>query len=163
MLLPLAGSILVTRRWLAVRLSPARPSEAWRIACSLCAQFRLGTPVLPISHSAGHQTGARSEGAARESNRERARWPADRRWSSGDRGSWPDYVLRALHRVEGAPPRCALARPPGSPATATSACPGDLLHLDPSEYAYLQHPAHPVTGDRRSQEARRQLLSTLAA
>ena len=31
-------------------------------------------------------------------------------------------------------------------------CPGDLLHLDTSEYARFQRPGHRVTGDRRSQD-----------
>ena len=31
-------------------------------------------------------------------------------------------------------------------------CPGDLLHIDTSEYARFQRPGHRVTGDRRSQD-----------
>ncbi len=31
-------------------------------------------------------------------------------------------------------------------------CPGDLLHMDTSEYARFQRPGHRVTGDRRSQD-----------
>src|SRR5947207_15305319 len=31
-------------------------------------------------------------------------------------------------------------------------CPGDLLHMDTSEYARFQRPGHRVTGDRRGQD-----------
>src|SRR6266542_1415528 len=31
-------------------------------------------------------------------------------------------------------------------------CPGDLLHMDTSEYVRFQRPGHRVTGDRRSQD-----------
>jgi len=33
-------------------------------------------------------------------------------------------------------------------------CPGDLLHMDTSEYARFARPGHRVTGDRRSQDRR---------
>src|SRR5438105_1475660 len=33
-------------------------------------------------------------------------------------------------------------------------CPGDLLHMDTSEYARFQRPGHRVTGDRSSQDRR---------
>jgi transposase InsO family protein len=33
-------------------------------------------------------------------------------------------------------------------------CPGDLLHMDTSQYARFQRPGHRVTGDRRSQDRR---------
>src|SRR5213080_2561301 len=33
-------------------------------------------------------------------------------------------------------------------------CPGDLLHMDTSEYARFQQPGHRVTGDRSSQDRR---------
>jgi hypothetical protein len=31
-------------------------------------------------------------------------------------------------------------------------CPGDLLHMDTSDYARFQRPGHRVTGDRSSQD-----------
>ena len=34
-------------------------------------------------------------------------------------------------------------------------CPGDLLHMDVSEYARFERPGHRVTGDRRSQDRQR--------
>src|SRR3954470_2439224 len=34
-------------------------------------------------------------------------------------------------------------------------CPGDLLHMDTSEYVRFQRPGHRVTGDRTSQDRRR--------
>jgi transposase len=34
-------------------------------------------------------------------------------------------------------------------------CPGDLLHMDVSEYARFERPGHRVTGDRSSQDRRR--------
>src|SRR3989441_7073594 len=35
-------------------------------------------------------------------------------------------------------------------------CPGDLLHMDVSEYARFERPGHRVTGDRSSQDRRHQ-------
>ena len=52
--------------------------------------------------------------------------------------------------------RAGLSRPPGAvrePANSYEwPCPGDLLHMDTSEYARFQRPGHRVTGDRRSQD-----------
>ena len=45
------------------------------------------------------------------------------------------------------------ARPAREPANSYEwPCPGDLLHMDTSEYARFQRPGHRVTGDRRSQD-----------
>jgi transposase InsO family protein len=52
--------------------------------------------------------------------------------------------------------RAGISRPP--PPTRESAnryewpCPGDLLHMDTSEYARFQRPGHRLTGDRSSQD-----------
>jgi transposase InsO family protein len=52
--------------------------------------------------------------------------------------------------------RAGISRPP--PPTRESAnryqwpCPGDLLHMDTSEYARFRRPGHRVTGDRSSQD-----------
>jgi transposase InsO family protein len=52
--------------------------------------------------------------------------------------------------------RAGLSRPPTpvrEPANRYEwPCPGDLLHMDTSEYARFQRPGHRVTGDRRSQD-----------
>jgi len=52
--------------------------------------------------------------------------------------------------------RAGLSRPPRparEPANSYEwPCPGDLLHMDTSEYARFQRPGHRVTGDRRSQD-----------
>ena len=52
--------------------------------------------------------------------------------------------------------RAGISRPPRSlrePANRYEwPCPGDLLHMDTSEYARFQRPGHRVTGDRRSQD-----------
>jgi transposase InsO family protein len=46
-------------------------------------------------------------------------------------------------------------RPPRAPANRYEwPCPGDLLHMDTSEYVRFQRPGHRVTGDRSSQERR---------
>ena len=51
--------------------------------------------------------------------------------------------------------RAGISRPPRAvrePANRYEwPCPGDLLHMDPSEYARFQRPGHRVTGDRTSQ------------
>ena len=45
------------------------------------------------------------------------------------------------------------ARPAREPANSYEwPCPGDLLHMDTSEYARFQRPGHRVTGDRTSQD-----------
>ena len=45
------------------------------------------------------------------------------------------------------------ARPVREPANSYEwPCPGDLLHMDTSEYARFQRPGHRVTGDRSSQD-----------
>jgi transposase InsO family protein len=52
--------------------------------------------------------------------------------------------------------RAGLSRPPRptrEPANSYEwPCPGDLLHMDTSEYARFQRPGHRVTGDRSSQD-----------
>ena len=55
--------------------------------------------------------------------------------------------------------RAGISRP-GRPAREPAnryewPCPGDLLHMDTSEYARFQRPGHRVTGDRSSQDRRR--------
>jgi transposase InsO family protein len=55
--------------------------------------------------------------------------------------------------------RAGLSRPPRSkrePANSCEwPCPGDLLHMDTSEYARFSRPGHRVTGDRSSQDRQR--------
>jgi transposase InsO family protein len=47
------------------------------------------------------------------------------------------------------------ARPAREPANRYEwPCPGDLLHMDTSEYARFARPGHRLTGDRRSQDRR---------
>jgi transposase InsO family protein len=52
--------------------------------------------------------------------------------------------------------RAGISRPPRpqrEPANSYEwPCPGDLLHMDTSEYARFQRPGHRVTGDRTSQD-----------
>jgi transposase len=52
--------------------------------------------------------------------------------------------------------RAGISRPPKptrQPANRYEwPCPGDLLHMDTSEYARFQRPGHRLTGDRRSQD-----------
>jgi len=52
--------------------------------------------------------------------------------------------------------RAGISRPPRparEPANRYEwPCPGDLLHMDTSEYVRFQRPGHRVTGDRRSQD-----------
>ncbi|MGN6377760.1 MAG: IS481 family transposase [Gaiellales bacterium] len=51
--------------------------------------------------------------------------------------------------------RAGISRPPRAAREPANSyewpCPGDLLHMDTSEYARFQRPGHRVTGDRRSQ------------
>jgi transposase InsO family protein len=52
--------------------------------------------------------------------------------------------------------RASLSRPPRAEREPANRyewpCPGDLLHMDTSEYARFQRPGHRVTGDRSSQD-----------
>jgi transposase InsO family protein len=54
--------------------------------------------------------------------------------------------------------RAGLSRPPRAAREPANRyewpCPGDLLHMDTSEYARFQRPGHRVTGDRSSQDRR---------
>ena len=55
--------------------------------------------------------------------------------------------------------RAGLSRPPRPPREPANSyewpCPGDLLHMDTSEYVRFQRPGHRVTGDRSSQDRKR--------
>ena len=55
--------------------------------------------------------------------------------------------------------RAGISRPPRplrEPANRYEwPCPGDLLHMDTSEYVRFQRPGHRLTGDRRSQDRQR--------
>jgi transposase InsO family protein len=52
--------------------------------------------------------------------------------------------------------RAGISRPPRQPREPANRyewpCPGDLLHMDVSEYARFQRPGHRLTGDRSSQD-----------
>jgi transposase InsO family protein len=61
-------------------------------------------------------------------------------------------VWKVLHRA-------GISRPPRPAREAANRyewpCPGDLLHMDVSEYARFERPGHRLTGDRSSQDRRR--------
>ena len=54
--------------------------------------------------------------------------------------------------------RAGISRPPRAAREPANRyewpCPGDMLHMDTSEYARFQRPGHRVTGDRTSQDRR---------
>jgi transposase InsO family protein len=54
--------------------------------------------------------------------------------------------------------RAGISRPPRAQREPANSyewpCPGDLLHMDTSEYVRFQRPGHRVTGDRSSQDRR---------
>lgn len=58
-------------------------------------------------------------------------------------------VWKVLHRA-------GISRPPRAAKEPANRyewpCPGDLLHMDTSEYARFQRPGHRITGDRSSQD-----------
>jgi transposase InsO family protein len=61
-------------------------------------------------------------------------------------------VWKVLHRAGISRP----PRPARQPANRYEwPCPGDLLHMDVSEYARFERPGHRLTGDRSSQDRRR--------
>jgi len=67
---------------------------------------------------------------------------------AGATGFAHSTVWKVLHRA-------GISRPPRAAREPANRyewpCPGDLLHMDTSEYARFQRPGHRVTGDRRSQ------------
>jgi transposase InsO family protein len=68
---------------------------------------------------------------------------------AGATGFCHSTVWKVLRRFGLSPP----PRPPREPANRYEwPCPGDLLHLDVSEYARFKRPGHRVTGDRSSQD-----------
>ena len=71
---------------------------------------------------------------------------------AGATGFAPSTVWKVLKRA-------GISRPPRvvrEPAARYEwPCPGDLLHMDTSEYVRFQRPGHRVTGDRSSQDRQR--------
>ncbi len=68
---------------------------------------------------------------------------------AGATGFAHSTVWKVLHRA-------GLSRPPRAQRESANRyewpCPGDLLHMDVSEYVRFRRPGHRVTGDRRSQD-----------
>jgi transposase InsO family protein len=68
---------------------------------------------------------------------------------AGATGICHSTVWKVLHRA-------GISRPPRQPREPANSyewpCPGDLLHMDTSEYVRFQRPGHRVTGDRRNQD-----------
>jgi transposase InsO family protein len=68
---------------------------------------------------------------------------------AGATGFCHSRVWKVLHRA-------GISRPPRQPREPANRyewpCPGDLLHMDTSEYARFRRPGHRVTGDRSSQD-----------
>jgi transposase InsO family protein len=68
---------------------------------------------------------------------------------AGATGFAHSTIWRVLHRAGISRP----PRPSREPANSYEwPCPGDLLHMDTSEYVRFQRPGHRVTGDRSSQD-----------
>jgi transposase InsO family protein len=68
---------------------------------------------------------------------------------AGATGFAHSTVWKVLHRAGISRPTRAAREPANSYEWP---CPGDLLHMDTSEYARFQRPGHRLTGDRRSQD-----------
>jgi transposase InsO family protein len=68
---------------------------------------------------------------------------------AGATGFAHSTVWKVLHRAGISRPARAVREPANSYEWP---CPGDLLHMDTSEYVRFQRPGHRVTGDRRSQD-----------
>jgi transposase InsO family protein len=68
---------------------------------------------------------------------------------AGTTGLAHSTVWKVLHRAGISRPPRALREPANSYEWP---CPGDLLHMDTSEYARFQRPGHRLTGDRRSRD-----------
>jgi transposase InsO family protein len=156
---------------LAGRLSLVRAIEA---GCSL----RAAAAALSVSPATAHRWWHRWVDASEEARRtlsclfDRSSRP---RRSPGQLGPELTEAICACRRATGWGPRlvagatgfahstvwkvlrrAGLSRPPRAlrePANRYEwPCPGDLLHMDTSDYARFQRPGHRVTGDRSSQD-----------
>ena len=101
-------------------------------------------------------------GSSRPSSRKRS-VSADAR-QAGGRGSIAGATGLAHSTVWKALKRAGISRPPRptrEPANRYEwPCPGDLLHMDVSEYVRFKRPGHRVTGDRSSQDHQHATAST---
>jgi hypothetical protein len=81
--------------------------------------------------------------------------PADAR-PAGGRASLPGATGFAHSTVSKVLERAGISRPARAAREPANSyewpCPGDLLHMDTSEYVRFQKPGHRVTGDRASQD-----------
>jgi transposase len=130
-------SVATAHRW-SMRWTQASASERASLACLLDRSSR--------PHRSPRRLAPNLERAICACRR-RTGWGP--RLVAGATGFAHSTVWKVLRRFGLSRPR----RPVREPANSYEwPCPGDLLHLDVSEYVRFKRPGHRVTGDRRSQD-----------
>jgi len=146
----IAGGMTLKAAAAAFSVSPATAHRWWHRWLEAPAETRATLSCLfdrsSRPHSSPRQLGPELVEAICDCRRKTGWGP---RLIAGATGFYHSTVWKVLHR-EGIsrPPR-----PAREPANSYEwPCPGDLLHMDTSEYARFQRPGHRVTGDRSSQD-----------
>lgn len=134
----------------AFSVSPATAHRWWHRWLQASAEARATLACLFDRSSRPHRSPRRLAPELEQSIcdcRRKTGWGP--RLIAGATGFYHSTIWKVLRR-EGISRR---PRPAREPANSYEwPCPGDLLHMDTSEYARFQRPGHRVTGDRTSQD-----------
>jgi transposase InsO family protein len=149
----IAGGMTLKAAAAAFSVSPATAHRWWHRWLEAGEEARASLSCLLDRSSRPHRSPRQLAPELAEAIcacRRRTGWGP--RLVAGATGSCHSTVWKALKRA-------GISRPPKptrEPANRYEwPCPGDLLHMDISEYARFQQPGHRVTGDRSSQDRRR--------
>jgi transposase len=149
----IAGGMTLKAAAAAFKVSPATAHRWWHRWLGAGAGARASLSCLFDRSSRPHRSPgqlAPELAAAICACRRQTGWGP--RLVAGATGFCHSTVWKVLRR-EG------ISRPPRPAREAANRyewpCPGDLLHMDTSQYARFQRPGHRVTGDRSSQDRRR--------
>jgi transposase InsO family protein len=134
----------------AFSVSPATAHRWWHRWKDASEEARASLSCLLDRSSRPHRSPRQLASELEQaicSCRERTGWGP--RLVAGATGTSHSTVWKVLRRA-------GISRPPRPPRETANRyewpCPGDLLHMDTSEYVRFQRPGHRVTGDRRSQD-----------
>ena len=134
----------------AFSVSPATAHRWWHRWLQASAEARASLSCLFDRSSRPHRSPRQLTPELEQSIcdcRHKTGWGP--RLIAGATGFYHSTVWKVLHRHGISRP----PRPAREPANSYEwPCPGDLLHMDTSEYARFQRPGHRVTGDRSSQD-----------
>jgi transposase InsO family protein len=146
----IAGGMTLKAAAAAFRVSPATAHRWWHRWLEATAEGRASLSCLFDRSSRPHRSPRQLAPELAEAIcacRRKTGWGP--RLVAGATGFAHSTVWKVLKRAGISRP----AKPTREPANRYEwPCPGDLLHMDTSEYARFQRPGHRVTGDRRSQD-----------